>query len=179
MKYLALLRGINVGGNNKISMQDLKNVFQNAGFSDVQTYINSGNVVFNSEITDENTVRNICESNIYENLKLKISVNVISSTYFLKYMQNVPQWWNADKNSKHNAIFVMPPFTAEDIANEVGAIKPEYEQIAVSGNIIFWSAPIKTFSRTRWSKIVSTKIYRYITIRNSSTTLKLLEMLEK
>lgn len=46
MKYIALLRGINVGGKNKVSMKDLKNCFHKAGFPDAITYINSGNVIF-------------------------------------------------------------------------------------------------------------------------------------
>lgn len=48
MKYIALLRGINVGGKNKISMSDLKEGFENAGFRNTRTYINSGNVIFDS-----------------------------------------------------------------------------------------------------------------------------------
>jgi uncharacterized protein (DUF1697 family) len=48
MKYIALLRGINVGGNHKVEMKNLKALFESLGFSDVSTYINSGNVIFES-----------------------------------------------------------------------------------------------------------------------------------
>ena len=53
MQYIALLRGVNVGGNNKISMRELKEAFIEYGFSRVETYINSGNILFSSEETDE------------------------------------------------------------------------------------------------------------------------------
>ena len=52
MKYVALLRGINVGGNNKVSMTELKTCLEEAGFENVSTYINSGNVLFESEAND-------------------------------------------------------------------------------------------------------------------------------
>ncbi len=59
---------------------------------------------------------------------------------------------------------------------EVGEAKPEYEKIAAAGQIIFWTAPLQTFNRTRYSKIVGTTAYQYITIRNANTTRKLLEL---
>lgn len=59
---------------------------------------------------------------------------------------------------------------------EVGEAKPDYENVAAVHPIIFWSAPIKTFGRTRYSKIVGTKAYQSITIRNANTTLKLAEL---
>ena len=78
---------------------------------------------------------------------------------------------------KHNAIFVIPPATAQQIAQLVGEAKPEYEQVDFYENVIFWSAPLKTFSRTRWSKIVQSKqAYNAITIRNYNTTQKLAQL---
>jgi len=53
MKYIALLRGINVGGNNKVSMTDLRTCFEDIGFTNVRTYINSGNIFFESSETGE------------------------------------------------------------------------------------------------------------------------------
>lgn len=88
-------------------------------------------------------------------------------------LAHVPTWWNKDKESKHNAIFVIPPATAQDIFAAVGEAKPEYEQVAYHGQVIFWSAPLKTFSRTRWAKVTGTAAYRSITIRNANTAIKL------
>ncbi|MDF2685944.1 MAG: hypothetical protein K0S55_1125, partial [Clostridia bacterium] len=78
--------------------------------------------------------------------------------------------------SKHNAIFIIQPATAEEVAADVGEIKPEYEKLYAYNDILFWFASIKTVSRTRWSKVVGTKLYQNITIRNANTTRKLLEL---
>lgn len=172
-KYIALLRGINVGGNNKIDMTQLKECFVNYGFSSVSTYINSGNVIFSSEEQDIIKLIKICEALITENFKLKISVAVILANQLTAAIKNCPDWWNADNESKHNAIFVITPATASEIVAHIGETKPELEKVCVYGNIIFWSAPLKTFNITRLSNIVKSKYFSCITIRNANTTIKL------
>ena len=176
MKYIALLRGINVGGKNKVFMEDLKACFEKAGFLNTMTYINSGNVIFDSDKQSTKKLIKKCEEIIAEEFKFPISVAVIEVNTLKEALEHAPQWWGDDPDSKHNAIFVIQPATAEEVAAEAGEIKPEYEQIYVYKEIIFWSAPLKTFSRTRWSKVVGTKAYQYITIRNANTTKKLLEL---
>ncbi len=175
-KYIVFLRGINVGGKNKISMSELKELFEQNGFQNVVTYINSGNIIFFSNIIDENKLKQDCEVLILNNFQLNISIFVISYNDFLSAFNNAPSWWGQDKDSKHNAIFILPPITVEEVFREVGAIKPEYEKVDYYDRVVFWSAPIKTFSRTRWSKIVGSSVYKNITIRNANTVKKILQL---
>lgn len=177
-RYIALLRGINVGGNNKISMPELKELFEQSGFQQVSTYINSGNVIFSSESTDEVLLKEECERLILHRFHLSILVAVITAEDLISALQHAPSWWGEDKDSKHNAIFVIPPALAEDIILEVGEAKPEYEKVDCFGRVIFWSAPVDTFSRTRWSKVVGSSVYNNITIRNANTTKKLFELVQ-
>jgi uncharacterized protein (DUF1697 family) len=175
-KYIALLRGVNVGGNNKIAMPELKAAFEAADFANITTYINSGNVIFDSEL-DEVAVKISCEQAISDTFGLTITVGIISAYELRDALAHAPGWWNTDSDSKHNAIFIIPPATAESVCAEVGSAKPEYEKLAHHGKVIFWSAPLATFSRTRWSKITQHRAaYNAITIRNANTTLKLLEL---
>ena len=177
MKYIALLRGINVGGKNKISMPELRLLFEKQGFTNIVTYINSGNVAFDSDITDTAQIKSICESIIFDTFGFTISVAIFPATDIVDALAHAPGWWNTEPDSKHNAIFVLAPMTAERICTEVGEAKPEYEKIMSYGQVIFWSAPLSTFSRTRWSKIVQSKLaYNNITIRNANTALKLAEL---
>ena len=172
-RYTALLRGINVGGKNMIKMADLKAAFEGQGFQGVTTYINSGNVLFDSEL-DESTAKAICEKLIAEDFGLDIPVCVISATELNHALADAPDWWNRAPDARHDAFFVIPPMTAAEICGHVGAVKEEYEKVACSGRVIFWSAPMATFSRTRWSKITKDKaMYRAITVRNANTALKL------
>lgn len=178
-KYIALLRGINVGGNNKIPMPELKAAFEENGYADVVTYINSGNIIFSSRNSNTEELKKECEAAIADKFKLNIAVAVISVQDLSDAIQNAPSWWDTDSESKHNAIFVIPPATTETVIGEVGNAKPEYERVGYYGQVIFWSAPLKTFSRTRWSKIAGTSAYGSITIRNANTAKKLLAIAEQ
>jgi len=172
-KYIALLRGVNVGGKNKIAMPELKAAFEQRGFKKVATYINSGNVMFESEL-DEDSLKTICEKLVFETFDLRIPICIISVNELKDALSHAPDWWDNSPDNKHNAIFVIQPHLAQDIISKIGDTKPEYEKISFHGKVIFWSAPIRTYQRTRLTKIVDDKsAYNAITIRNSNTTLKL------
>lgn len=175
-KYIALLRGINVGGKNKISMAELKKTFEYSGYQNVITYINSGNVIFSSQNEDKAEITLICQSAIADKFSLNIAVIILSAEELSAALHNAPDWWDNDEHSKHNAIFIIPPATAAEIIDKVGAAKPEFEQVSYYGQVIFWSAPIKTFSKTRWAKIVGNSAYNSVTIRNANTAKKLLQL---
>ncbi len=175
-RYIALLRGVNVGGKNTISMKALKELFEKNGFLEVLTYINSGNIIFSCQESDLEALKTLLESMIYESFGLNIALMLISAQELRQALNNSPTWWDEDEGSKHNAIFVIPPFSVEEIFAQVGAIKPEYEKVGFYGKVIFWSAPLNTFSKTRWSKIVGTAIYEQVTIRNANTTKKLVQL---
>lgn len=177
MKYIALLRGINVGGNNRVPMAELKACFEIASFENVVTYINSGNVIFESDESSPTKLVEICEAAIEKQFGFRVVCSVISAKDLHEAVRNAPEWWNVG-DAKHNAIFVIAPRTAQEIMQEVGEAKPEYEKVAAYGQIIFWSAPLKTFGRTRYSKIVGSKAYKSVTIRNANTTLKLAQLCE-
>lgn len=176
--YISFLRGVNVGGKNKISMSELKAELEKNGFTDVLTYINSGNIIFTSDNINEQELKENCETIIINRFQLNISVAIINAKELIATFEHAPFWWNADTNSKHNAIFVIPPTTVEEVCKEVGEIKPEYEQVEFYNRVIFWSAPRGTFSRTRWSKVSSTSVYNRITIRNANTVNKIIQLVK-
>ena len=183
-RFVALLRGINVGGKNVVKMADLRGAFEQAGFAEVSTYINSGNVLFSTDgdaaaagSAEVATLRERCEKIMRENFAVTNPVLVISARELCETMQHAPDWWGDDPDIKHNAIFMLPPLTAAEACAEIGDIYPEYERIASWGQLIFWSAPLKTFGRTRLSqKLVGTDLYLQTTIRNANTARKLAQL---
>lgn len=178
-KYIIFLRGINVGGKNTVPMQELKALLEQNGFHDAVTYINSGNIIFSSDNTDEIELKEKCEALITHHFQLKIPVIILTVNDLRAALEHAPSWWGQDSESKHNAIFVLPPITVDEVLKEVGDIKPEYEKVDYYGRIIFWSAPVKTFSRTRWSKVVGSPVYNNITIRNANTVKKILQLAKR
>ena len=175
-KYIALLRGINVGGKNKVPMAQLRLVFEEMGFSGVKTYINSGNVIFDSEISDIYELKSICEMAILNRFSLSIPVVIISATELYEIVNNAPEWWDIENESINYMIFLIHPTCIEEIFEVIGDVKPEYEQVTHYRNIIFWAGPLKTFSKARWSKIASSSVSNKVIIRNANTIKKILAL---
>ena len=167
-----MLRGINVGGNNKIDMAALKAAFAESGFTDPKTYINSGNVLFSSE-KDIADIRGECRALIGRHFGLDIAVAVLGSAELAESVAAAPDWWGRDADSKHNAIFVIAPATVREVLEEMGRINDDYERLAFHGSVIFWSAPTATFSRTKYGAMAKHPAYRKVTVRNFNTARKL------
>jgi Uncharacterized protein conserved in bacteria len=178
--YIALLRGINVGGKNKISMPELRKGFNDIGFFDVSTYINSGNVVFSSDIENKSELINKVESMIYKQFELNIPVTVLSAVELANIFINAPEWWNtSNKEIYDNTVFVIPPMTVAEVCSAVGEAIADHEKLGYYDSVIFWSANLKNFSKSRWSKIASLPINNNVTIRNANTVKKLVEIANK
>lgn len=107
---------------------------------------------------------------------LDLPIAVLSSNSLQEAVAHAPEWWGRTLETKHNAIIVIPPKEPQQIMDEVGTAKSEYEQVFNYGPVIFWSAPLKTFSRTRWAKVTTKTSYGDITIRNANTIRKLLTL---
>lgn len=176
--YLALLRGINVGGNNKVPMAELKACFEAAGFGNVKTYINSGNIIFSSSETDELKLAKQAEQDIEKTFKLPVRVIVLSHKQMQQVIKQAPKGWGKTTDLRHNAAFVFPPTTGKSALQMMGEPKLELESAAAGPSVVYWSSSMQYPSRTTWSRIVGKPIYKDLTIRNSNTTIKLLNLMD-
>jgi Uncharacterized protein conserved in bacteria len=177
-KYIALLRGINVGGKNKVPMAELKKAFEAIGFSDVKTYINSGNVIFSSSIQNKSELVEKSERAIADKFGLNIPVVIVSVAELADVISHAPKWWNKNKEDVNYVVFPISPITVEEVFTAVGEIKPEYEKVSHYGGVIFWAAPLKVFTKTSWAKITNSAVNNSVTIRNANTVNKLLSLAE-
>lgn len=177
-RYIALLRGINISGKNKISMPELKSHFINLGYTDVQTHLNSGNVLFSVDENNEMLLADTIEAMIQEQFDLDIPVIVISQKTLKDLLRNAPDWWGkGDKEIYDNLIFVMPSTTAENIAEKIGEPTKELEQVCICENAIFWSFDRKKYAKANWwKKTASAGIGEFLTIRTANTLKKLIEL---
>ncbi|GBG95645.1 hypothetical protein LFYK43_21040 [Ligilactobacillus salitolerans] len=179
-RYIAFLRGVNVGGNNKISMPVLKETFEENGFLNVRTYINSGNIIFSSDIQNKSKLTKQCETIIVDKFNTYISVLVLSPNELSDILSNAPDWWDSGDQERYNSIiFVIPPTTADEVYAVIGEAKPDYEQVEIYKNVIFWSFKRNYRSKTQWGKTGNTSFKNKITVRNANTARKLLKLAEK
>ena len=170
-RYIALLRGINIGGKNKIDMTELKEGFAEPGFTEVTTYLNSGNVIFSSAMDDKTALSNKVKRMIKDRFNLDIPVFIVLQEKLKDLLNNAPDWWGDDnKDIYDNIIFLMPPLSYEEFFDEIGNPKSEYEKVHNYKNVIFWSFSRKDYQKTNWwSKTASANVRDKITIRTANT----------
>mgnify|MGYP002519172568 CR=1 FL=1 len=173
MKYIALLRGVNISGKNKIAMKELKQILEENNYQNVTTYLNSGNVIFESN--KENIAKNISEI-IKNNFNLEIPVFVITETELEDILNNAPDWWGTDnKEIYDNIIFIMLPTSFEDVYKTIGEPSENIDKINNYNNSVFWSFDLKIYRKSNWwIKTASTDIKDRITIRTANTMRKIL-----
>lgn len=92
MKYIALLRGINISGKNKILMSELKSKLENNKYQNITTYLNSGNVIFKSSINNKETIMKDINKIIYDKFYLKIPVFIITTSELENILNHCPNW---------------------------------------------------------------------------------------
>ena len=96
MKYISLLRGINISGKNKIAMSELKKELEQGGYENVVTYLNSGNVIFTSNIKDKDSIRNQIQLMIKNKFNLEIPIYIMTLQELEELLNHRPEWWGKD-----------------------------------------------------------------------------------
>ena len=176
--FVALLRGVNVGGKNMIRMSALRESFEGMGFGDVATYINSGNIIFKAQEGDARKLERSIERMLSGEYELECKVVVRSLSAMAELVQSLPETWDGDGGWKYNVIFLRHSIDSEEILD---GLKPggDFEQIAYRPGTLLWSARISDLSRTSMHKLPSQKLFQEMTVRNTNTTRKLYELMKK
>lgn len=176
--YVALLRGINVGGNNMISMKSLKASFEALGFKDVATYINSGNILFKSKQADARKLEGKIEKMLVAEYNLACRVVVRSAAEMASLIKTLPKEWTGDKEWRYNVMFLRHTIDSQDILKALNA-RPDIEQVTYVPGTLLWSAHVKDLARTAMVKIASHKLFQEMTVRNLNTTRKLHQLMQE
>ena len=176
-QYLALLRGINVGGNNIIKMADLKTCFENMGFSDVVTYIQSGDVIFRSAEKEKTTLTAKIEKRLSERFSYNSRVVIIPHAQLRNVVNGAPQGFGADAASyRYDVLFCIEPLTTAKMIQKV-KLREGVDQMFEGESVLYFSRLISRASQSYLSKIITFPEYKFLTIRNWNTTSKLLTLM--
>jgi uncharacterized protein (DUF1697 family) len=177
IKYLVLLRGINVGGKNIIKMNELKDLFEKLNFSGVNTYIQSGNVIINDYETDKNKLIEIIEKALFKKIKNKITSVILTFKEMKQIVIKKPEGFGEDNDNKYDVIYLMESLNVKDAIKEIKT-REGVDKLYAGEKVIYISRSIEYLSKSYFSKILETPIYKNITIRNWNTTKKLYELME-
>ena len=174
--FIALLRGINVGGKNIIKMEHLKQMFVDMGFADVKTYIQSGNVIFRASESDKLKLANKIENQLQQNFLSEIKTLIITSDDLAETIENAPENFGAEPEKfRYDVWFLLPPTTINDIVPNI-RLREGVDFLQAGKNAIYTTHLTSEMGKSHFSKISQMPFYHNLTIRNWNTTTKLLEL---
>ncbi len=178
MKYVVLVRGINVGGNHRVPKLEFQAILEGLGFQNVVIYLNSGNAVFSSDQQPEAAV---VQAALEKHFGFPIPTLVLSGDKIKAIAAAIPENWTNDppkpdkSGQKSDVLYLFDAVNTPEILENVG-YRPEVEtMIYVDGAVI---ANVTRANQSKYSllKVIGTPLYQQMTVRNITTAKKLAEL---
>lgn len=176
VKYVALLRGINVGGKTLVKMADLRTCAEQLGLDEVSTFIASGNLLFESRERSAARLETKIERALEKRFELPVKVVVLDRAAYARIVKAIPKSWAGDKTLRANVAFVRRGTNSKEVVRELQPDAAVEEVKAIDG-AIFWATKRDAVNRSVMRKLIGGAAYKELTVRNLNTTLKLQELM--
>jgi uncharacterized protein (DUF1697 family) len=173
-RLVVLLRGINIGSRNRISMPELRTALEDAGYDDVRTYLQSGNVVLTSTASAKNAAR-ACERLIADRFRLEIAVVARTRSELAKVVDRNPLKRVA-KDPKRYQVSFLETKPAAKLVRELEDVATGREEVVSIGREIYAWHPAGVARSKLWAKLAGKNLGVTATARNWTTVAKLLEL---
>ena len=177
MKYEALLRAVNVGGRNPVKMGPLKECLERQGFESVATYIQSGNVMFESDKKGAATLAGLIERTLSATFGFEIPIVLRSSAQLRTVVEGAPASWKRRNDLRRNVAFLRPSLKATQALKDV-EVKEGVDVVTPGKGVLYMSTVISAVGSSRLTKLVTKKIYGEMTIRSFTTCEKILGLMD-
>ena len=181
MEYVALLRGINVGGKNKVVMSELREQIAAEGFINVRTYINSGNLLFEAGAdAPRDNVAQVVEDLLARRYDFPIRLALLTAQDYLAELHSLPDWWHGEV-ARRDALFYTRGLDRSHVRERIEAMELGDEAVHFGEHAVFWGKfDEKNFLKTAYHKrLLREDFYRQVTIRSGSTVEKIAAMLSQ
>ncbi|MHA4906688.1 DUF1697 domain-containing protein [Streptococcus constellatus] len=177
MRYALLLRSINVGGKNRVVMADLKKDLAELGFENPASYINSGNLFFDSKEQEER-IRESLTAYFSQSYDFPLSFVLVSSAMLQKETANLPAWWQDETAFRRDVLFYLPETDRESVQELAGSWANDKEQLHFWQMAFFYSnADQADYLKSNYhKKLLKSNFYKQLTIRNGKTFQKIVEL---
>ena len=177
MRYVLLLRGINVGKNNKVVMADLKQSLTEMGFEHPVSYINSGNLFFNSP-APEQEIKELLTAHFSNTYDFPLPFALICADILQQEANKLPDWWRDETAYRRDVLFYLPEANREQIKAETLSWVDEKEHLHFGETAFFYSNHNQAdYLRSNYhKKLIGSAFYKSLTIRNGRTFQKIIEL---
>ncbi|WP_428738796.1 DUF1697 domain-containing protein [Sulfurimonas sp.] len=167
MKYIALFRGINVGKERRVDMKKLKMLFESLGCINVSTYINSGNVIFESKDNQADIIKKV-EMALKKEFDFEIPTLIKTEQEMKQIEKAIPKEWQNDSSQRSDVAYLFPEIDSEKILDEL-PFKKEFIDVRYIQGAIYWNLDRKNYNKSHLNKIITHKMYQLMTLRNVNT----------
>jgi uncharacterized protein (DUF1697 family) len=172
-QYVALLRGINVGGNNIVKMTDLKGCFEAHGFGNVATYIQSGNVLFEADARSPARLSVEIEEALSQRFGYAARIVLRSHAQMQAIVADAPPGFGRQPDVyRYDVLLLREPLTAARAIGDI-PIREGVDQVFARAGVCYFSRLISRATQSYMSRIIALPVYQQMTIRNWNTTVKL------
>jgi len=173
--YLVLIRGINAGSKNAIKMEKLKKIFEKMEFSNIETYIQTGNVYFSDYENDKQKLVEKIEKTLSDEMENEIKVKIIKITELKNIIKNAPNEFGKENDKfKYDIMFLIEPLTTKEIMKELKILENE-DEIYEGKNVFYVKRLSKKLTGSYIAQIVNK--WSNITVRNFKITKELYELM--
>lgn len=178
MKYVVLLRGVNVGGNHRVPKNEFQSVLEEHGFKDVIIYLNSGNAVFSS---DRVPTRTEIQASLEKHFGFAIPTLLLTGDAIRAIAARIPSDWTNDtprpdkSGQKSDVLYLFNDVNTSDILEKLGH-NPKIETMIYVDGAVLANITRANQSKGSLQKLIGSKLYSQVTVRNVNTARKLAEL---
>lgn len=176
--FVALLRGVNVGGKNLVAMSDVSASFADAGYADVRTHGQSGNVLFESEHAGGAVLESKIEKMLHDRFEIPIVVVIRSSEQLTAIVAQAPANHGSDR-LRSEVLFVKDPLTAEAAFADLPELREGVDSVAIGPGVLYFSRVATQATKTRIQRLMAMPMFQQMTVRTWRVTTRLLDLLDK
>jgi uncharacterized protein (DUF1697 family) len=177
VRYLALLRGINVGGKNIVRMPDLRACFEGLSLSNVTTYIQSGNVLFDSRLTNSDRLSSVVEEAVATEFGCTSLIVVVPEKQLKRIVTQAPPDFGAHPDKyRYDVVFIKPPLSARQVLPSI-SLKEGVDEASEGNGVLYFRRLTERSTQSNLPKLVNNPAYKSMTIRNWNTTTELCRLI--
>jgi uncharacterized protein (DUF1697 family) len=170
--YVALLRGINVGGKNVIPMAALRRSFESMGLSAVRTLLASGNVVFRAPAGEAHSLEARLDELLSRRHRYEAKVVVRDRARYERMLRALPARFGCEPGFRYYVMFLRPAIDRRALLEEL-EVNDAMEELRYVPGALLWAARLDALTRSKVSKVIGKPIYREMTARNFRTVQKI------
>ncbi|WNM23232.1 DUF1697 domain-containing protein [Demequina capsici] len=176
--HVVLIRGINVGGSNKVPMAELRSSLQAAGLSQVRTYIQSGNVLVDAGGMPASSVSSLAEHVLLDRFGVETVAVTVSAGMMRRAVSEAPEGFGSEPGVYHCDVAFIRPGIAMADAVAAFSVREGVDTLWQGDAVVYFQRLSAQRTRSRLSRVMSTPMYKHMTIRNWRTTTTVASMLD-